>query len=194
MSASVSLNSTIGAGCPECTDTTNRRLVCMYHMGWADAVDAELPEADDGFDSIAGLALTAVELAHQERHGAGDAGLTELIAANVVGELENIADDLQLIYADVRFQRPESGALVQSCSQRARKIAAGIRTAMDGADTVEVEIQVDLTAFDREISRATASAKAMHTVRGEGASTGDGEDGVPHPTSTPSPPHPEADQ
>lgn len=75
-------------------------------------------------------------------HGAGDAGLSELIAANVAGELENIADDLRLIHADVRFQRPESAALVSSCSQRAYKIAAGIREALDQP------MEADLESFD----------------------------------------------
>lgn len=33
------LDSTIGVTCSECTDTERRRLVCLYHQGWADATD-----------------------------------------------------------------------------------------------------------------------------------------------------------
>ena len=55
-------------------------------------------------------------------HGAGDAGLTELIAANVVGELESIASDLCW------------GMNCRRQAIRLRKIAEGIREAMENQE------------------------------------------------------------
>lgn len=141
MSASVPLDSPIGADCPDCSDAPSRRLVCQFHDGWAAALDSD------------------------DHHGASDAGLNELIAANVAGELEEIASDLAMVRVAIASKTPNAAVVAGGASTRLAKIAAGIRRAM---------------AQDRG---------------SQGSSTGDGEDGTVHPAPTPWDPHdPEAGQ
>lgn len=68
------------------------------------------------------------------QHGAGDATLAELIGANVVGELEGIARDLDKTHTLLCLTEPGTQFLLRrdlaAQIRRLAKIAAGIRKVM----------------------------------------------------------------